>query len=229
MRRLREAAAALLVAGASFAGSPAPAHADNPPIFYVKLTVAPNPSVYGQYVKITVDFGPYCTLNGGGPLFEIYSVQTASPTSFPTQVLGYFPIGSGGVHTLYTRAIAVGTNRVNGGGQCGVVYGQPDASVVTNEYVQIVKPKVAAQLPPAKSAPATHSKPPSKLPPVVFPAVHIQASSLAPASVKLRSVALIQQPAQPGLPSGALIALVAALATVAMIGALRRWRWRQRR
>jgi len=228
MRSLRGAAAALTFASSFFAASPLPAHADNPPIFYVKLTVAPNPSVYGQYVKITVDFGPYCTLNAGGPLFEIYSVQTASPTSFPTQVLGYFPIGSGGVHTLYTSAIAVGTNRVNGGGQCGVVYGQPDASVMTNEYVQVVRPKPAA--PPANKQVPPQIKPTSPPPPVVIPTVHIQAFQLAPALADFHTVAALRQPSSPTVPGGgALAALVAAAVAAVTIGALGRRRTRARR
>jgi len=229
MRRLREAAAALLVAGASFVGSPAPAHANVN--FIVPLTVTPNPSYAGQIVKISIDFNSTsCTLPDGGPLFEIYSVQTASPTSFPMQILGYWPIPTSGsrILVLYTNIINVGFNRVNGMGQCAIVYGQPDAGVSTNEWAQTVLPKPVAP-PPAKQAPP-QIKPASPPPPVVIPTVHIQAFKLAPVLADFHTVAALRQPSPPTVPGGGeLAALVAAAVAAVMIGALLRRRSRQHR
>src|SRR5690348_15559649 len=191
MRRLREAAVALLVAGASFAGSPAPAHANA--FFTVPLTVTPNPSYAGQIVTITVDFrSTSCTLPDGGPPFEIYAVQTASPTSFPTQILGYRPIPTSDSRILVmsTSALNVGLNRVNGMGQCAVVYGQPDAFVNTNEWHQTVLPRPAA--PPAPKQAPPQIKPTSPPPPVVFPTVHIPTYKLVPVLAGFHTVAAVR-------------------------------------
>jgi hypothetical protein len=229
MRWLRQAAAALLVAGASFAGSPAPAHADA--FFTLPLAITPNPSYAGQIVKITVDFSATsCTLPAPNPPFEIYSVQTASPNSFPTQILGYQQIPTSGsrVMVMYTFAINVGLNRVSGRGHCAVVYGQPDAWLNTNEWHQTVLPRPAA--PPAtKSAPA-QIKPTSPPPPVVFPTVHIQTYKLVPVLADFHTVAAVRQPSAPTVPGGgALAALVAAAVAAVMIGRVVRRRTRQHR
>jgi len=219
----------MLVAGASFAGSPAPAHADA--FFTLPLAITPNPSYAGQIVKITVDFSATsCTLPAPNPLFQIYSVQTASPTSFPTQILGYRQIPTSGsrILVMYTNAIKVGLNRVNGMGQCAIVYGQPDAWLNTNEWHQTVLPRPAAP-PAAKQAPQQNKAalPP---PPVVIPTVHIQTFKLAPTLADLHTVAAVRQPSAPTIPGGgALVALVAAAVAAVMIGRVVRRRTRQHR
>jgi len=229
MRRLRGAAAALLVAAASFAGSPAPAHANVG--FIVPLTVTPNPSYAGQMVKISIDFSSTdCTLPDGAPPFEIYSVQTASPTSFPTQILGYRPIPTAGsrILVMYTNVIKVGLNRVNGMGQCAIVYGQPDAGVSTNEWAQTVLPRPAA--PPATQQAPPKIKPTSPPPAVVIPTVHIQTVKVAPMLADFHTVAALREPSSPTVPGGGpLAALVAAAVAAVTIGALWRRRSRQHR
>jgi len=226
---LGEAAAVLLVAGASFAGSAAPTHANA--FFTVPLTVTPNPSYAGQIVKITIDFSSTsCTLPVPNPPFEIYSVQTASPTSFPTQILGYRQIPTSGsrILVMYTNAINVGFNRVNGMGQCAIVYNQPDAFVNTNEWHQTVLPRPAA--PPATKKASPQIKPTSPPPPVVIPTVHIQTFKLVPVPADFHTVAAVREPASPTVPAGgALAALVAAAVAAVTIGALGRRRSRRHR
>jgi hypothetical protein len=229
MRRLREAAVALIIAGASFAGSPAPAHADA--FFTLPLAITPNPSYAGQIVKITVDFSATsCTLPAPNPPFEIYSVQTASPNSFPTQILGYQQIPTSGsrVLVMYTFAINVGLNRVSGRGHCAIVYGQPDAWLNTNEWHQTVLPRPAA--PPAARQAPPQIKPSSPPPPVVIPTVHIQTFKLVPELADFHTVAAVREPSAPTIPGGgALAALVAAAVAALMIGRVARRRSRQHR